>query len=124
MPSTVSSIGASSKTIFAALPPSSSVTLFLVGATARAMIFPTSVEPVNAILSIPGWLTMSAPVDPSPVKILTTPAGSSACWHTSAKSKAVSGVDSAGFKTTVFPAARAGATFQANMSKGKFQGII
>ena len=79
IPSTVSSIGASSKTIFAALPPSSRVTLFFVGATARAIIFPTSVDPVNAILSIPGWLTINAPVEPSPVTILTTPAGSSAC---------------------------------------------
>ena len=124
MPSTVSSIGASSKTILAALPPSSKVTLLFVGATARAIIFPTSVDPVNAILSIPGWLTIRAPVEPSPVTILTTPAGSSACWHTSANNNAVSGVDSAGFRTTVFPAASAGATFHANINNGKFQGII
>ena len=47
-------MAASSKMIFAALPPSSNVTLLFVGATARAIIFPTSVDPVNAILSIPG----------------------------------------------------------------------
>ena len=73
---------------------------------------------------MPGWLTMSAPVDPSPVTIFTTPAGSSACWHTSANNSAVSEVDSAGFRTTVFPVANAGATFHANMSSGKFHGII
>ena len=35
-----------------------------------------------------------------------------------------SGVNSAGLMTTVLPAARAGATFQANMRRGKFQGMI
>ena len=37
---------------------------------------------------------------------------------------AVSGVVSAGFNTTVFPVASAGANFQAAINKGKFQGII
>ena len=37
---------------------------------------------------------------------------------------AVSGVVSAGFSTTVFPHASAGATFQASISSGKFQGMI
>ena len=82
MPSTVSSIGASSKTILAPLPPSSRVKPLPVPATERAISFPTSVDPVNAILLIPGWLTIAAPVAPSPVTIFTTPAGSSACWQT------------------------------------------
>ena len=42
----------------------------------------------------------------------------------SAKRSAVSGVVSAGFSTTVFPAASAGAIFQASISSGKFQGMI
>ena len=42
----------------------------------------------------------------------------------SANSSAVSEVVSAGLRTTVFPVARAGATFQASINKGKFQGII
>ena len=67
---------------------------------------------------------MSAPVEPSPVTMFTTPAGSSACWHTSANKSAVSEVVSAGFNTTVFPAASAGATFHANINNGKFQGMI
>ncbi|CAB4536263.1 unannotated protein [freshwater metagenome] len=54
IPSTASSIGASSKTIFAPLPPSSSVALFLVPAIAFAIALPTPVEPVNATLSTPG----------------------------------------------------------------------
>ena len=40
------------------------------------------------------------------------------------KASAVSGVNSAGFNTTVFPAASAGAIFHASMSSGKFQGMI
>ena len=36
----------------------------------------------------------------------------------------MSGVDSAGLSTTVFPAASAGAIFQESMSSGKFQGMI
>ena len=36
----------------------------------------------------------------------------------------VSGVVSAGFRTTVFPQAKAGATFQATIKSGKFQGMI
>ena len=34
------------------------------------------------------------------------------------------GVCSAGFKTIVFPAAKAGANFQAAIRRGKFHGII
>ena len=55
--------------------------------------------------------------------MFTTPSGKPACWQTSANNNAVSGVVSAGFSTTVFPAASAGAIFQANISNGKFQGI-
>ena len=56
--------------------------------------------------------------------MLTTPGGRPACSQISAKSKAVSGVVSAGFNTTVFPVAKAGAIFQASINNGKFQGII
>ena len=93
-------------------------------ATARMISLPTSVEPVKAILSTSGCLTISAPARPSPVTMLTTPAGNSAWRRTSAKSRAVSGVVSAGLSTTVFPAASAGAIFQESMSNGKFQGMI
>ena len=43
---------------------------------------------------------------------------------TSASLSAVSGVVSAGFRTTVLPQASAGASFQAAMSIGKFHGMI
>ena len=86
--------------------------------------FPTSVEPVNASLSMPSLRTRCAPVVPSPVTMLTTPGGSSAWRQMSAKIIAVSGVVSAGLSTTVFPHASAGAIFHESMSRGKFQGMI
>ena len=92
-------------------------------ASSRWIALPTSVEPVKATLSTSGCETSAAPVDPSPVTMLTTPAGSSAWRRTSQNSSAVSGVVSAGLSTTVFPAASAGATFHASISSGKFHGI-
>src|SRR5215469_13569255 len=84
---------------------------------------PTSVDPVNATLLTSEWATTAAPVSPAPVSTLTTPGGSSACWHTSASSSADSGVVSAGLSTQVLPAASAGASFHAAMSSGKFHGM-
>ena len=52
------------------------------------------------------------------------PPGIPASAAISANRSAVSGVNSAGLSTTVFPAASAGATFHASMSKGKFHGMI
>ena len=91
MPSTAWSSGASSKTTLAALPPSSRVSFLPVPATARWISLPTSVDPVNAILSTPGCATRACPVAPSPVRMFTVPGGRSACWMTSASSSAVRG---------------------------------
>ena len=124
IPSTAWSSAASSKITFAALPPSSSVRCLPVPASWRWIDLPTSVEPVNAILSTSGCSTSAAPVRPSPVTMLTTPGGSSACRRTSAKRSAESGVVSAGLRTTVFPAASAGAIFHESISSGKFHGTI
>ena len=124
IPSTAWSSGASSKTMFAALPPSSSVSPLPLPASWRWIALPTSVEPVNAILSTSGCSTSAAPVRPSPVTMLTTPGGSSAWRSTSQNSSAVSGVVSAGLSTTVLPAASAGAIFHASISSGKFHGMI
>src|ERR1700739_3672513 len=51
IPSTAWSSAASSNTMFAALPPSSSVSFLPEPARRRWIALPTSVEPVNAILS-------------------------------------------------------------------------
>jgi hypothetical protein len=37
------------------------------------IFFPTSVDPVKAILAAAGWLTTAAPTSPAPVTKLTTP---------------------------------------------------
>ena len=65
-PSTAWSSGASSNTMFAALPPSSSVRRLSVPAIVRRICLPTSVEPVNATLSTSA-ATRAAPVSPAPV---------------------------------------------------------
>ena len=122
-PSTAASRSASGMTTKGDLPPSSSVSRFPVPASWPAMARPTSVEPVKAILSTSA-ATRAAPVSPSPVTMFTTPAGKPISWQISAKASAVRGVYSAGFSTTVLPAARAGAIFQASISSGKFQGMI
>ena len=124
IPSTAWSSAQSSNTMFAALPPSSSVSETSRPASSRWIAFPTSVEPVNATLSIPRSRTRCAPVAPSPVTTLTTPGGTSAWRHTSANSSAVSGVVSAGLSTTVLPHASAGAIFHESISSGKFHGTI
>jgi hypothetical protein len=56
--------------------------------------------------------------------MFTTPFGRPASSIISANLSAVKGVVSAGFKTTVFPVARAGAIFQAAINNGKFQWMI
>jgi hypothetical protein len=123
IPSTAWSMAASSKMMFAALPPSSRVTFLLLPATERAISRPTSVDPVKATLSTSGCSTRARPVSPAPVTMLTTPGGRSACWQISANASAVSGVVSAGFNTTVLPHANAGAIFHASIRRGKFHGM-
>src|SRR5262249_3812784 len=67
---------ASSNTMFGLLPPSSSETFFKFPAAAATISLPTSVEPVNAILSTPLCAASAAPaVSPSPVTTFTTPSG-------------------------------------------------
>ncbi len=84
-----------------------------------------STDPVKQILSTPGWRASKAPTtEPFPGITLIVPAGRPAFWAMRATSRALSGVYSAGFRTTVFPAARAGATFHATNMRGKFHGTI
>lgn len=88
------------------------------------MIYPTSVDPVNEILSTSGWSTIKAPVSPNPVIIFTTPGGNPASLINSANLKLDKGVYSAGFKIIVHPVAKAGANFHTAINIGKFHGII
>src|SRR6266545_2639783 len=104
-PSTTLSRSASSNTMNGLFPPSSSDSFFPEPAVRRRMVRPTSVEPVNAILSTSECWTISSPVRPSPVTTFSTPGGSPDSCAIWARHSAVSGVNSAGFRTIVFPAA-------------------
>ena len=125
MPSTAWSSGASSKTMLAALPPSSRVSALSVPGDALAIRLPISVEPVNATLSTPGWVTSAIPISPGPgddVDDARRQVGLAA--DVGEQQRATAGVVDAGLRTTVLPAARAGAIFQASISSGKFHGMI
>lgn len=102
--STALSKSASAKIMFGDLPPSSKVVLFkLLFAALALMSCPTSVEPVNAILSTWGWSTKAAPVLPKPGTTLITPSGNPASLVNWARYKAVNGVCSAGFRIIQLP---------------------
>ena len=67
---------ASANTMFADLPPSSSVTRLIVSGRAGRMRRPTSVEPVNAIFATSGCSTSRWPqTEPGPATTFTTPSG-------------------------------------------------
>ena len=118
-------MSASANTMLADLPPSSSVTRLIVAAADAAIRAPTSVEPVNATFATSGCSTSRAPaVEPGPATTLTTPSGIPASSAIFSNSSAVSGVSSAGLRTTVLPAASAGAIFHDAMFSGKFHGVI
>jgi hypothetical protein len=61
---------------------------------------------------------------PDPCTMLKTPAGSPASATRSPSSEQASGDHSAGLRTTVHPAASAGAVFQVESMNGAFQGVI
>ena len=74
---------------------------------------------------MPGWSRIRCPADgPYPGTTLTTPGGNPTSATSSAIRSADSGVSSAGLSTAVFPAARAGPSFQLVNITGKFQGTI
>ncbi|MBP2684811.1 MAG: hypothetical protein H6Q79_2850, partial [Deltaproteobacteria bacterium] len=66
----------------------------------------------------------SPTVPPDPTTTLKTPGGAPASSRISASLRAVSGVVEAGFRTSVFPTARAGPTLCATRFRGKLNGVI
>ena len=106
------------------LPPSSSETRARLPAASCMINFPTSVEPVKAILSTGARVNAAPVVSPGPVITLSTPSGTPASCASFASHSAVSGVSSAGLSTLVLPNASAGATFHDAITRGKFQGMI
>lgn len=85
---------------------------------------PTSVLPVNESLRTLRLPVSAAPATlPSPVMILTTPAGKMLAIILPSSSVESEAFSSA-FSTTVLPVTSAGASLNAAMIAGAFQGII
>ena len=80
---------------------------------------PTSVEPVKVIFATSPCSASALPAtSPRPFTTLNTPGGPPASTNSSASRRQLIGACSAGFSTTVLPAASAGAIFQAAISSG------
>ncbi len=89
------------------------------------MSCPVLLSPVKEISGTSGCLTSASPASsPSPLTRLKTPCGRPASSKIPAHSDAESGVNSAGFKTTVLPVARAGPSFHDSSMNGVFQGVM
>ena len=85
---------------------------------------PVVVSPVKATLATRLDCASGLPAStPKPCTTLTTPGGRMSASMSISTAMPI-GVCSAGFNTTQLPAARAGASFQIAISKGKFQGMI
>ncbi|EKD59666.1 MAG: hypothetical protein ACD_54C01208G0001 [uncultured bacterium] len=117
--STAFSISLSAKTTKGDLPPSSRLMFFTSRAAVAINRAPVGTEPVKASLSTPGCSAIACPTSaPRPVTMFSTPGGKPAALTISPSSSAVSEVCSEGFSTMQQPAASAGATFHAAISKG------
>src|SRR5208337_4067222 len=116
---------ASGKMMFGDLPPSSCATRLTVSAAALATLTPARVEPVNDTMSASGWAAMTCPTaGPVPLTRLKTPGGAPEASTISASNMPLTGAISLGFRTTVHPAASAGAALQTIWFKGQFQGVM
>jgi hypothetical protein len=116
---------ASSSRTVGDLPPSSSVTRFIVSTAPRAIALPTAVDPVNEILAMSGWRVISAPTtSPRPVTMLKTPGGSPAPCSTRVMSAVCAALSSLGLMTDVLPAAIAIASLLAMKPMFAFHGVI
>ena len=118
-PCTAASRFASSNTMNGALPPSSRCRRFTVDDACSMIFLPVAVSPVREIMLMSSCRQIATPTsDPGPVTTFSTPSGMPAWSAALAISMAVNGVFDAGFRTTVFPAARAGPIFQAAIRYG------
>ena len=125
MPFTALVISASANTICGDLPPSSRVAGLRPLAAVSATAMPPASDPVKVTFLTLGCATSASPSSaPRPVTTFSTPAGSPARWASSANSRVDTDACSDGLTTTVFPAARAGASFQAAIMRGEFHGVM
>ena len=85
-------------------------------AHSTATRLPVATDPVKATPATRGSRTIASPTSPAPATTLKAPGGR---WSKHVASIRVdSGVSSDGLATTEFPAASAGASFQASRSSG------
>ena len=117
MPSAAAAMSASSKTTTGALPPSSRCTRLRSREADSATCMPARTEPVIATICGVVCSTRARPVSRSPHTTLSTPGGRNS-WAISASRVEDAGVVSDGLRTTVLPAASAGAIFQIIISSG------
>jgi len=117
MPSAAASMSASSKTTTGALPPSSRCARLSWAAAEPATSIPARTDPVIETICGTGCSTTARPVSRSPQTTLNTPGGRNS-WAISANSVVEAGVVSDGLRTTVLPAASAGAIFQTIIISG------
>ena len=117
MPGATVLTSASSSTIEASLPPSSSEMRFRVSAAADITLVPVAVEPVNEILRTSGWWVSASPRSLLSAITLSTPFGSTSLTS-SAKRSDDSGVVGATLTTSVLPAISAGGSLKASSSIG------
>ena len=115
---------ASSRTIAALLPPSSSEQRVRFSAAILAMCLPTPVEPVKEILSIWGCETRWSPTELGPVTTDSTPSGRPASRNRSASHSAESGVADDGLSTTELPDSSAGPSLAALRYRGTFHAVM
>ena len=89
------------------------------------MISPVAVDPVNETISIKSVFSNASPKAlPIPITRFTDPFGKSSFSKISKIRIEVNEEYSDGFKTIVFPHAKAGIIFLMTVESGKFQGVI
>ena len=117
---------ASSKTMLAPLPPSSSCTRLRLPAEASTIRRPTAVEPVKAILLDAGMLGQALAGGVAVAGHDVDDAGREAdLGHQLGEAQRATAASARlGFSTTVLPAASAGPIFQLLNISGKFHGTI
>ena len=123
--SAAASRSASSNTISGFFPPSSAVNGTRFWAAATPMSRAVGGEPVNEMRRTSGCAVSAEPIsEPRPWTMLKTPGGNPASATRSASTEQDSGDHSAGLRTTVQPAASAGAVFHVESMNGAFQGVM
>ena len=123
--SIAASRSASANTTAGDLPPSSIERPLRNGAALPKISWPVRLSPVNEMSGTSGCFTRASPASsPSPLTRLKTPCGSPASSKMPAHSEAESGVNSAGFSTTVLPVASAGPSFHDSSMNGVFHGVM